>query len=151
MATNQCMTCERNFSTSTATIALKTHLQTHGYLLNKTSQVFFHENGDHGNSRVKSLDPLQRNIEAMLITWIIGSKMDFSFVENVNFLKMIHALYPCAIFPSKNIDRSRSLARKEELRTQVNSMLHEYNSKVGITADAWSSRLFRGYVAVTNH
>lgn len=144
-----CVTCENTFSTNTATEAFKYHLPAHGYLLKETSQTFFHEKNDPGNTRVDPLDSLQQNFETRPVTWIADSKIAFPFVENVNSQKMVHWSYSHANVSFTHAVRRCLSAGKVNLWKRVYFMLHESNSKVNVAADICISFVFEGYIVVT--
>lgn len=75
--------------------------------------------------------------------------MALSFLNIVDFQIVIHTFHLCSIVPSRNTVRRCILAQKEETRVQEYFIVHECNLEVSVTADVWSSCVFKEHFAVT--
>lgn len=75
----------------------------------------------------------------------------FSAVEQSSLVNMIKTGNPMQTVPSCHTVGQTNLARHVKLQKQVNSLNHSYSSTTFLACDAWSSHVYRGYMAVTAH
>lgn len=149
---HRCIVCSQTFRGTTATGSLKTHLQNHGLLgdsgkrqrrLNSSCEVV-------PTSLIPSQEK-QRIFEIHLCEWMIGTLQPFSTVEQSAFVHMVRSANPNIVVPSTRTIRRRILKLSEEKELVVKAKIAQEHCRLSITADAWSSRVYKGFMVVTAH
>ena len=149
---HKCEQCGSEFSLSSSTSTLRTHLQKHGLLLDlPTNQQRFKVDGSLALENKARTEQRQRNLEQAMARWIVSSQQPFSVVESDDFKNMFRILDSEVDVPSRHTMRNRVLAREDDYFLQMKYFLHLSKSKVALTADAWSSSIYKGYMSVTAH
>lgn len=147
--------CDQSFSVNSSTGTLKQHLRRHGFFLNDNqSQQRFTTSGSLSSESTTALpiNQLQTKYEILLCKWIVSNSKPFSTVEDETFIEKEKLLNHSIRVPSRNTVRRRIMSMFEEKKIAVLELLKtQMKGKISLTADAWSSQIYRGYMAVTGH
>lgn len=81
--------------------------------------------------------------------WVVRLCLSFSVVEDSNFVNLINNFAPGFAVPSR-ITQRRILQQHKEVSLQQKSYSHSIQSFT-LNTDAWSSRVMKGYIAITIH
>lgn len=93
----------------------------------------------------------KKEIDELIIEWIVKDMMPLSAVESKTFKKLIHRLDPKYELPSRR-EVGRTLLpdlynrEVERVRKELEKANH-----VALTTDLWTSRQTKGYITVTAH
>lgn len=144
--------CGKSFSIKTSTGTLKNHLQMHGlFVQDAQKQTRLTGTGDLTTEPPKPIEEIQQLFERFLVNYIVADQNSFSSVELPEFENLIKLLNNDVNIPSRTTIQRRVLKYCEERRTNVRSILSERKCRISLTADAWSSRVYKGYMVVTGH
>lgn len=147
----KCLQCSATFSINSATTTLAKHARRHGFLLENDRQARF---GSSGN--LQCFTPLPRpELEAKVLSqlsrWIVSGFIPLSVTEDKEFVRLLHLFDASFNVPSRRTTTKRIHQMLDERSIQIKSILATHASNISITTDAWSSRIFKGYIAVTAH
>lgn len=146
----KCMKCSAPFSVNTSTGIIKAHLRVHGYLIDRPEQARFSKEGTLTDSVPMPQAERQMVFEKSLISFFIHSMPPFSLVDQPAFRKMFELIDNVSV-PSRMTIQRRIADLTEDKKAEMKSMLKKTRGKVSLTADAWSSKIYRGYMVVTAH
>lgn len=138
------------YSFSCSTTTLVKHLRTHGLFDGDKSQERFKPSGSFNESFV-SKETIQNNFFSALCEWIVDAALPFATVENEKFRDMIAVQNNDIHIPSRVTVSRQIVKKKKEIEIGMREKISNVKSKFSITTDAWSSRIYRGYIAVTLH
>lgn len=83
--------------------------------------------------------------------WVIISLQPFVTFESASFSNFFEMTNPEIAISSCTTTRRHILEVSGNLKALVKSIENHGRGKISITADAWSSRICRGYMVVTGH
>lgn len=149
-ATRKCLKCNHKFSVNSSTSTLTNHLRKHGLLL-EDDQQRFGADWKLGSKTPLPIEQRQYRVEEAMATFVIQSSVSFAVVENYYFVKLIHAANPDICVPSRQTICRRILDLYKNLKSKMESFLALRRGRVSLTADAWSSTVYKGYVVITGH
>lgn len=143
--------CTQQFSVNSSTSTLRTHLKKHGFFLDNLNQHRFAPNG--GLVQTVSAPSNQKQVRYELFTcrWIVSAVKPFSIVESKEYIDKEKFLDSSIVVPSRQTVQRRIQTMFSEYQIKVAELLSNHKGKISITTDAWSSRVYRGYMAVTAH
>lgn len=146
----KCNYCDTSYTNVSGTSNLWRHYNnTHKY--SRFSQTTLSSGGTLSHPTPLSVEE-NESVTKLLMAAIIDASLALSFVENSFFSKFVAKLNPRYKIPSRRVLTSRI---KSEYHMELDSMkpyLQEsICGKVSLTTDAWSSRIFRSYMAITTH
>lgn len=132
-----------------------------------TTNLWRHYNSNHKNARFSQgtltsggtmarPEPMSAEeneaLTKLLVSAIVDSSVSFSFVENDFFRKFVAKLNPRYDVPSRKMLTRRILAAYQvEISSMKSYLQRSVDGKMSFTTDAWSSRIFRSYMAITAH
>ena len=130
---------------------LKKHVRKHGLLLDHDDRHRF----DNGGTLRKSapLPPAEQNEQGMkqIYRWIVSGSLPFSVIDNREFVRLLRLFDPTYVIPSRHTILRRIVAMPEERVVEIRRILASECASVSITADTWSSRVYKGYMVLTAH
>lgn len=148
----KCTVCAQTFRNTTATGSPNICLQIHGLLSGNDDGQWRLDN--YGKVAPQSLLPIQETQMSFVVhlsEWVISILQPFDTVEQHNFVKMITAASSCLVAPAARSIRKRFLQIEEEEESIVKAKIACGEFQVSLTADTWSSRVYKGYMIVTGH
>lgn len=151
---HQCVSCPSNYSVNSATSTLRNHARKHGFLLGPTSQTVlsFDRKGQVlTDQRRNPTAEQQEKILRQLCCWIASSTQPFSAVENTEFVKLVRMFDMDFSLPNRRTISTKMTAIVDEQQINIQSQLASVPGAISLTTDAWSSKIYKGYVAVTAH
>lgn len=142
--------CKRSFSARSSTSTLRGHLNDHGFFLD-SKQKHFASGGALVDEPAKPMQQRQHEFFLSLCHWIVDAGLPFSTVENSYFKHMISTCdsnikVPCRTTVSKHViemQKAQEVSMKDKLK--------DIPGMVNVTTDAWSSRVYKGYLSITIH
>ena len=150
----ECRHCGSGFSSKTSTASLAVHLSKKHNIVqenrDKRSQTTISNDGTieiHGKLSDKKRD----NITSALVQWIVDSKQSFSVVESPALARLFHILNSGYALPSRRTIGRCLEDQYDSTLSKMKLLLEKIPCKISLTIDAWSSRVYRGYLAVTVH
>lgn len=157
-----CLECESsengrssNFADSTSTSSLATHLKTK-HNIEKDSgstdvtQTTFSRQAGLLRHDIISGEALSKCSTA-LVRLIVDAKLSFNLVENNAFQSYVRTLNKHVPTISRRT-LVRAIVEEHGKRVPViKKTLEDIDSNLAITCDGWSSKVYRGYFAVTAH
>lgn len=140
------------FAISSATTTLINHCRSHGLLLETApNQKRFKSDGSMDNSTETPVEVIQTLFDKQLIKWIISSNQSFQCVENTDFIKLIQLLRSNIKLPCRTTVQRRITEENESEKLKMKTIVSKIPRNVSLTTDAWSSRIFKGYLAISIH
>lgn len=149
----QCLVknCDSTLSGSTSTSTLRKHLEKHSiFLSDRTEKRLSLDRTITAEPRT-AIEHVQAAIETQLCHWIVISMQSFATVQHDHFIKRIAIANPSLQAPSRQkiSRRLKTMCAKKKL--DLMSALEMAKSRVSVTADVWSPRVYTGYMVVTGH
>lgn len=143
-------TCKRHFSVRCSTSTLRGHLKDHGFFLSN-DQTHFETSGALRQGPIKPNAQRQRDFFAALCNWVTDAGLPFSVTENDFFKEMITCVDSHIVVPSRtSVCREvKDMCKSTEI--SIRDILKDIPGMVSFTTDAWSSRVYKGYLSVTMH
>lgn len=114
-------------------------------------QSRFNTHGSLHCTSAQPFDHVQCNLNESIVKWVVDTVSSFSAVEQKSFHALIHSVNPSLIIPSRHTVRHLILQKHITLRERVRSYIATSAKSVCLTCDAWSSRVYRGYMTITVH
>lgn len=153
----QCVSCASNYSANSATTTLRNHARKHGFLMDTSAQqqavISFGERrmATLSNERNHPAAEMKEKVLQQICSWVCSATLPFSVVENEEFIKLIRMFDVDFVVPNRRAISNRISAMVEDNKVSVRSQLSSTPGNISLTTDAWSSRIYRGYIAVTAH
>ncbi len=137
--------CNKKYKNPQGTSTLAVHARIHGYIDDGPKQATYSKSGDYKIATSFSKTDLDE-ITAQLLT------APFSIVVTKEFVNLLTSLQPRYKFPSNTTVRTKiqnsKIVKKRELKDFIQKSIIR---KATLTLDAWSSPVYRDYLAVTMH
>lgn len=142
--------CNHTFSINSSTSTLKEHLRAHRLFNTDDNQQRLSTSTQNSDltlttSPPAAIESFQARFESQLSDFIVVGRHSFSLVENLEFKKLISLCNPNLHLPSRKTIQRRVLAICNNMKENLKSLLYKRTSRVILTADEWSSRIYRGY------
>lgn len=129
-------------------------MKQHGYPLDK-EEIYSQGRVDNDGNLTfiipELIDDPQAKFEVNICVCIISTLKPFSVIEDNRFQRIVKFGKEGLHVPSRHTIKRRIFDIENHLRANVQIALNESGSKKSLTADAWSSVIYRGYVVVTGH
>lgn len=136
---------------SSSTSTLRSHSRIHGFLLEEDTQKLFMADGSLQATVQMPKRELEERVVQQICSWVVSSSLPFSSVEEAEFLKLINIICPEVSTPSRSTVSRRVRAMQQEKGVSMKSFLSNVQVKIRLATDAWSSKVFEGFVAITAH
>jgi hypothetical protein len=141
----ECQLCEATYGISTSTTTLRRHL------LNIHNSVYI-----SNNSQPKQITPYtlakQSHITTKLAEWITVDLQPFSTIEQAEFKQFIYTLDPRYVLPCRQTIKQEVNSLFSERRTNIQSELNGFTTKVALTTDIWTSNYnHTAFLGITLH
>jgi len=81
----------------------------------------------------------------------VSSLNPFSVVEDVEFVKLLKPLNEDVDVPCRTTIQRRIDGMYEKKLIHMKAALQKVPGKFSLTTDAWSSRVYKGYMVITAH
>ncbi|XP_053714153.1 zinc finger BED domain-containing protein 4-like [Synchiropus splendidus] len=120
---------------------------------NNTSSMLRHYWALHETKETGSEQPSiddRSGVDDALVDMVILDSQPFSFVEDKGFKKLVAALNPGYVLPTRQALKAMVEKRYEELKEKA-KVLVSTASAVSLTSDMWTSINTNAYLAVTGH
>lgn len=94
---------------------------------------------------------MQGIFEENLVKWVVDTVLPFSSFEQKSFTRMVQVLNPILTVPSRQKTQRLITAKQISLHERLRSYIISSAQSVSLPCDAWSSRVYKGYMVVTIH
>ena len=130
--TRKCPNCAKIFGIRTGTSSIRTHLKSHGLLLEKEKQTTL-DSFIKRHSREVQIKKTQAVIE-----WIVLDIQSFKVVESTAFNNMISVLDPHYQIPGRGTVKNIIMKEFEKRRELIKNVIKNILGKVFLITDIWS-------------
>ena len=145
-----CLSCPRQFSAASATSTIIRHAKTHGFFLAERQSTLT-PGLTLGKERSNPSEAFHDRVLKDLCRWIVDSGIPFSTVENDQFKRFMATVNGSISVPSRFTVQRYICKERDDLQLRVQDLLRASTTRIGLTTDAWSSRVFRGYIVISAH